>query len=183
MSFDPARKRFLSLARGAWCAALPLALLAGCHDALDGDDAGGGAQAGRAVYRVPVSKELEPWATYPVDRFEMKQDDGTLHVEYDFPPWLTGFDRVIELEGPYSAGAASIEVVAEGIGTGTCTIEGGRLSCTESLPGLPVDRAEAQARMTAAGLSPEEIAGRLKVTDAFSVDPIGIFEADAIFHD
>ncbi|HEY3496786.1 MAG TPA: hypothetical protein VGK73_18940 [Polyangiaceae bacterium] len=138
--------------------------------------AGTGTEAsGSAIYRVPVTAELEPWARYPVDEVEFERDGGRVTISYPFPEWLSGDSEDIDLEGDYEEGAASFDVTAEQ-GSGTCTRTGTRYECTEHLPGLEVDPERARESMEDAGLDREEIARRLLVTGVFETDPIGILE-------
>jgi hypothetical protein len=127
---------------------------------------------------VPVPKELEPWAAYPVEGVEVKRDGTEIKIEYFFPHWLVGEVQQVELEGTYTEGAASFPVSAGALGSGECFVTGSRYECTEHLPGVLVNRAKAEALMQSAGLPAEEIAQRLLVTTVFSVDPIGIIEID-----
>ena len=55
---------------------------------------------------------------------------------------------------------------------------GSRFVCTENLPGVVVNPGKAKANMHAAGLPAHEVSKRMQVTEAFSVDPIGIVEFD-----
>jgi hypothetical protein len=66
--------------------------------------------------------------------------------------------------------------VIDDLGSGVCERAGQRIVCTESLPNLDVDREKARERMRESGLSRDELEQRLRVTDVFRADPIGIVE-------
>ena len=173
--------------RCSWVlAALWMACIAGCGSGggedRDDDDDGDETESSNVtntLYRVPVPEELEPWASYPVEVAEFSREEGdTVKIEYLFPTWLVGLGQEVELVGQFPAGATSFPVSAGAYGDGTCAVEGRRMVCTEHLPGLVVDRARAEALMQEHGLAAGDITQRLRVTDVFSVDPIGIFEFD-----
>jgi len=148
-----------------------VSLLPACAD---GDDAASERLEG-ATYRVPVPESLSAWATYPVEEVELEREGRRVEISYPFPRWLIGESEKVLLEGVYSDGAEGFEVTADQ-GSGTCTHTGSRLVCTETLPGLEVDREKARERMLDAGLAAEEIEQRLQVTRVFESDPIGILE-------
>jgi hypothetical protein len=131
-----------------------------------------------ALYRVPVPAELEPWSAYPVEGLEAKRKGDNIKIEYIFPRWLIGGTQVVELAGTYQEGAASFPVSAGALGGGECFVVGARLECTETLPSMIINRAQAEAQMKQAGLPAGEIGQRLLVTDVFISDPIGIIELD-----
>ncbi|AKT36106.1 uncharacterized protein CMC5_002190 [Chondromyces crocatus] len=168
------------------CLIAPLlaACVAGCSGADGGsgdrdDDDGEAMRVTNALYRVPVPEELEPWATYPAPDTELDREEGDwVKIEYTFPTWIVGTVQQVELEGRFPAGATSFPVSAGPHGDGVCTVEGTRFVCTENLPGLVVDRAQAESVMRAQGVSGDDLTQRLRVTDVFSVDPIGIIEFD-----
>jgi hypothetical protein len=154
---------------------------AGIGGAGDAGQTSGRGSIYEGSYRVPVSAELEPFATYPIGSIRFWQEGGMLEIRYGFPRWLSGVSKRIELVGNYADGASEIDVSAGELGTGTCVRDGAAFECYEVLPGLTVNRDMARERMIEGGLSPQEIEGRLKVTDSFAVDPIGIlsFRIDA----
>jgi hypothetical protein len=127
-----------------------------------------------AGYSVPVSEDLAPWATYPVARVVLSRDEVRIRIRYGFPRWLGGVRQRIELEGAWAANGTAFDVTAGEFGTGSCTQAGSRFECREFLPGIAVDRAQAEAVMQEDGLPAEEIEQRLNVTDAFRADPIGV---------
>jgi hypothetical protein len=127
-----------------------------------------------ASYSVPVAEELEPWAIYPLARVLLSRDEARVRIRYGFPRWLGGVRQRIELEGAGASDGMPFDVTVGAFGTGSCTQVGSQFQCREFLPGITVDRAQAEARMQEDGLLLEEIAQRLKVTDAFLTDPIGI---------
>lgn len=165
-----------------WCSALVLGLafMTGCSASGgddDGEDGGEVEASMQAIYRVPVADAgLEPWAAYPVDAVEVKHRDGVLKIEYIFPTWLVGDAQQVELEGAYPGGDGSFPVSAGLMGSGECTVKGPSFVCSEHLPGVAVNPGKAKASMHAAGLSAHEVGKRMLVTEAFSVDPIGIIE-------
>lgn len=148
-------------------------------DPADASDAAVPAQPPLPRYSVPVQGELAPYSFYPVSAAAGVIRRGTLKLEYPFPTTLSGTTAYIELEGPYQAGQTHVEVSAGIHGSGTCDLQNGVWICTESLPGIQVDREAAKNAMIRAGLSAAEVDLRLRVTDRFSIDPIGIFEIDA----
>ncbi|MFZ5892770.1 MAG: hypothetical protein ACOY0T_17050 [Myxococcota bacterium] len=131
-----------------------------------------------ASYRVPVSEELEPWATYPLRRVACTFGEDSVRLRYGFPRWLNGIATPVILTGRYSEGVSSFDVDAGELGSGSCTQTGTHFECREILPGLSVDRLRAEDEMVSAGLLQEEIEQRLRVTDAFKSDPIGILIFD-----
>lgn len=166
-------------AAAKWFSALALGIscLAGCSVGGDDDHEESESEAAlKGVYRVPVSKGLEPFATYPVEGIEVKRDDGYMKIEYMFPTWLAGELQQVELEGVYTGSEASFAVTAGFMGSGACEVTGSRFVCTENLPGVVVNPGKAKAHMHAAGLTGHEVAQRMLVTEAFSVDPIGIID-------
>jgi hypothetical protein len=111
-----------------------------------------------------------------VDGIEVKRKDERVKIEYMFPAWLAGDLQQVELEGVYTGVEASFPVTAGFMGSGACEVTGSRFVCTEHLPGVAVNPGQAKANMHAAGLSAHEVSQRMLVTEAFSVDPIGIVE-------
>ncbi|APR81602.1 Hypothetical protein A7982_06951 [Minicystis rosea] len=150
-------------------------LLAAC---LLGSHGGRKATVHGAEYRVPVPAALEPWAIYPVGPVKVSHQGGSLKIEYRFPTWLVGDDHKVKLVGHAAPGATSIHVDAGSLGEGDCTISGDHVTCVEHFPGMPIDRDAAEEAMIDEGFSAQEIEQRLEVTDAFSVDPIGILDFD-----
>jgi hypothetical protein len=145
-----------------------------------GSDADGLPTA-NASYQVPVAdEELEPWATYPIPRVRFEVENGRVRIGYGFPRWLTGVGGGIELEGEYSGEPTRFDVTVKDVGTGTCTRFDRRFDCYEVLPGLSVDRERAAEEMHEDGLAADEIEQRLRVTDSFSTDPIGILSFDLL---
>jgi len=130
----------------------------------------------QASYRVPVPEDLAPWATYAVDRVELEYDGQRIEIRYDFPRWLNGVGADVVLEGTYAVDTTGFEVTAPGLGSGTCVREHDRFECSEILSGISVDRSKAEERMQASNLDSEEIEQRLRVTDRFATDPIGVLE-------
>lgn len=165
-----------NIKRFAILPALGVFFLAGCSGAAPGaaeDESGI-----RGIYRVPVAEGLDPWATYPVDGIEVEREGDYIKIEYMFPSWLAGEVQQVELEGVFTGTEASFPVTAGAMGSGACDVSGPRFVCTENLPGVAVNLEKAKANMRAAGLPADEVAQRLQVTEAFSVDPIGIVEFD-----
>ena len=130
----------------------------------------------QASYRVPVPQELAAWATYPIDRVEIEQDDRRIEIRYEFPRWLNGVGADIVLEAANAADSTSFDVTASELGSGTCTRAGARFECSEFLPGIAVDRGMARKHMLESNLAGGEIEQRLRVTDLFATDPIGVLE-------
>jgi hypothetical protein len=127
-----------------------------------------------ASYYVPVADELAAWATYPVRRVSLLRDHDSVRIGYGFPRWLGGVLQPIELLGACAPDAAEFDATVTGLGTARCTQTAGRFECYELLPGISVDRVQAEAYMREEGLSEEEIGQRLQVTDLFASDPIGV---------
>jgi hypothetical protein len=162
--------------------------LLGCDDHSSGplDNAGGAAGSptehatGNATYRVPVEAELAPFATYPLDRVRFEVEEDQVRIRYAFPRWLSGVSAGVVLEGNYAEDVTSFDVTAGDLGSGSCTRTGASFECHEDLPGLDVDREGAAERMLDAELPSAEVEQRLRVTDVFSTDPIGILAFDLL---
>ena len=175
--------------RASWFGVGLLTWLAlGCSS----DDAGGSSPAGpggtpsgdpgqrteSASYYVPVPDALEPFATYPVEGVRFEREGTDVEIRYRFPRWLNGKGDGIVLEGTMAAHTTEFAVLVKDMGSGMCERQANRFECYEHLPNLDVDREKAEREMSDAGLGRDEIEQRLRVTDLFQADPIGILEFD-----
>jgi hypothetical protein len=127
------------------------------------------------TYRVPVSTDLEPYASFPVSGIEFCEQNGSVRLSYELPELLLGASQKIRFEGTYDASAPSIELTGER-GSASCTSNGGVWSCRETLTGVEVD-ADKVAKLLAA-LPPAEAQARGAVSDVFTQDPIGVLSFD-----
>jgi hypothetical protein len=129
-----------------------------------------------ARYSVPVPEELEPWATYPVEDLRFERNGEEIEIRYPFPRWLSGESETLVLTGSAASDAVEFDVIVRDIGAGVCQRSGRAFTCREQLPDLEIDRDKARERMLDANLGAAEIEQRLRVTDLFRVDPIGVLE-------
>jgi hypothetical protein len=127
-----------------------------------------------AYYFVPVPDTLAEWATYPVRRVRLSRGEDGVRIGYRFPRWLCGIHQPIALEGAPAVDGTTFDVTAGTLGSGWCTQTGESFECFEMLPGIGIDRAQAEVFMGEDGLPEDEIQRRLQVTDVFASDPIGI---------
>ncbi len=127
-----------------------------------------------ALYFVPAPEALAEWATYPVPRVRLSRGGDRVKIEYGFPRWLAGIRQPIALEGAPATAGTTFDVTAGSLGSGFCTQTGESFECYEMLPGISVDRTQAEVFMWEDGLAEHEIQRRLRVTDVFAADPIGI---------
>jgi hypothetical protein len=131
-------------------------------------------------YFVPVDAELAPFATYPLKRLSFTRNEDSVRIGYGFPRWLGGVPQRVELKGNYLPNTTGFDVTITDLGTGHCRRSGNRFECRELLPGILIDRAQAEKFMREDGLPEEEIDGRLRVTEAFEADPIGVVSFELI---
>lgn len=130
----------------------------------------GGAELS-GTYTVPVSTELEPYATFSVTSIRFCERSGSVTLSYDLPALLVGDATGIDLRGPFTASASSIELEGDA-GTANCTATGTTWSCREDLSNLSIQDDKLAQRFAA--LPSAEAAARSSVADAFSQDPIGV---------
>lgn len=136
-----------------------------------------------AEYRVPVEEhpELEAYAVYPVSGITYLANGDEVTFGYGFPRRLAGVRQHIDLiarnTGDMRSFDIRVEISAEDevvTGTGSCTRDGRKFECIEYLAGIKVDAELARERLLEDDESLEEIDQHLRVTQIFSVDPIGI---------
>jgi hypothetical protein len=132
-----------------------------------------------ATYHVPVAAELEPYATFDVSDLWFCQEDSA-ELSYDLPRMLVGGSERVELQGELDAAAPSLDLTGR-LGTATCTAaapDGTRVTCTEQLSGVTVDRAKVQSEL--ADLPVDEAAARSAISDSFTQDPIGVLTFEVV---
>lgn len=122
-------------------------------------------------YRVPVSTELEPYASFDLNDIEFCMESGAVRLDYDLPELLVGRSEKVRMSGAYTRSAASLDLDS-GLGTASCRVADGLWLCRETLHGVSVDASKLDERF--AGLPPEEARARNQVAEIFSSDPIGI---------
>ena len=103
---------------------------------------------------------------------------GTVRLEYDLPEGLVGGKLAIELLGPLATADTST-TLASARGTGTCSVLGTLVTCSEQLVDLgtlPISVAVIEQRAGIEYAGPA--ADRLAVANAFGSDPIGTVSFD-----
>jgi hypothetical protein len=141
---------------------------AGGHaDADVGVNAAGARQAlPGAVYEVPVSAELAPYARYPVRGVRFDVTAEAAELRYPIPEELVGTEQRLQFRGAWSV-AEQAYVLSGPSGDARCTMGAdGAVECVERL----VVRIELDKVIERFGASHP----RVEVTRRFSADPIGI---------
>lgn len=122
------------------------------------------------TYTVPVSPELDPYATFDVQNVEFCEREGAVVLDYDLPALLVGKETKISFRG--APGVTAVYRLAGNNGTADCAAANGTWSCQEHLTGLEVDSSALDERL--ASLPPTEASGRRAVASVFGNDPIGV---------
>lgn len=127
------------------------------------------------TYTVPVTAELEPYASFDVSSIQFCEHGGSVSLSYDLPALLVGAPTHLEFRGVFDPSAPTLELEGDQ-GSASCTPAGGTWSCREMLSGIEVDTDKLRERLS--GMPAAEAAARSDVSDAFSQDPIGVLTFD-----
>jgi hypothetical protein len=134
-----------------------------------------------AVYSVPVSEVLEPYASYPNDQGIGFIIDGQKAIlVYHLPKELTGLTTSeIILKGEVGAGD-SFELRGTCGAVGVCKklATDQKISCRIKYERLAFDLPARRKILRARYTNPLELAGRTQVARLFSKEPVGILTFD-----
>ena len=129
-------------------------------------------------YVVPAPADLADAAIFTMPEVEWSVSRGIATLEYDLPVGLVGGDLSITLRGPIRPGATSVHL-SSSFGTGTCTAQGSKVTCSELLTNLgTLPISEAVVEQVAAVEYPGPASDRAQVAAFFSSDPIGTIDFD-----
>lgn len=128
-----------------------------------------------AVYSVPVSAALEPYANYPIREIGFRVESGQVFIGYHLPAELTGLaTSEIILKGEVGTGA-SYEVKGTGGAVGVCQRSSERkISCRIEYGLLEFNAVTRRQLLQDEFKDPRELAARTEVAHAFASEPIGI---------
>jgi hypothetical protein len=122
------------------------------------------------VYSVPVSAELEKFASYEVKDTVIDNEAAPSRLRFGLPLALTGVENKIELfrqtDGTWKGNN----------GDSVCSRTNNTLSCKTKFKDLVIDAKAVEA--VNASLFAKEFAGRMAVARAFSTEPVGILSYD-----
>jgi len=145
---------------GTWAWALP-------YDELDGRS---------AMYEVPVSPTLKPFASYPIHAIEFNIKGNQAFIGYHLPKELTGLTTSeIILKGEVGAGV-SFEIKGTGGAAGVClkATPEHKIFCRIKYDKLDFDLAARRKILRSEFTNPLELAARTQVARIFSNEPVGI---------
>jgi hypothetical protein len=128
-------------------------------------------------YVVPASPDLADAAKFDMAEVEWTVLGGVATLHYDLPVRLVGGDVEVTLSGPIASGATSVQLSGLN-GSGRCTAQGTKVTCTESLANLgtlPVSMTVVQQTAVADSIS---VSSATSVANFFSTDPIGTVDFD-----
>jgi hypothetical protein len=133
------------------------------------------ALADAGTYSVPVSADLRPYATFPID-VSYSKTETQLSIQYNLPETLTGVpNQTISLQGaiPQASGNAPIALSGPQT-TASCTSSGVSMTCHVAMQSVKTDFGRLQSVLQGLGTAPDEIDSRLEVAKEFSTGPVGI---------
>lgn len=129
------------------------------------------------TYSVPVSPELEPFATFDLLDAEVVVTATHVKLSYSLPAELVGVgherivlngkrrpDGTLKLKGP--------------LGTARCHSAGSDAECVVEYEDMVIDLAGAETAINARTIDPLERMARLSVAKIFSSEPVGIVKLD-----
>jgi len=123
------------------------------------------------TYTVPVTPELEPYASFDVSSIQFCDHGGSTSLSYDLPALLVGDSTHIAFSGVFDAKAPTLELSGDR-GSASCSETGATWSCRETLTGIEIDADKLRERL--ASRPAAEAQARTDVSDVFSQDPIGV---------
>ena len=129
-------------------------------------------------YVVPAPADLTDAAIFAMPEVDWTVARGVATLHYDLPVGLVGGDLSVTLSGSIPPGATSVHL-SSNFGTGTCTAQGSKITCTEELTNLgTLPISEAVVEQVAAVEYPGPASDRVQVAAFFSSDPIGTVDFD-----
>ncbi|HTV25320.1 MAG TPA: hypothetical protein VMG12_41785 [Polyangiaceae bacterium] len=127
------------------------------------------------TYFVPVPLELEPYALFDLESVRVELRGDELGIQYDLPELLLGEQRRIAFRG--SATAAGEYRLEGDDGVATCrSTRAGRWTCDEVLSSIQFDANKLDRLL--ASMPDTEARARRRVSDRFTIDPIGVLEVE-----
>jgi hypothetical protein len=129
-------------------------------------------------YVVPAPADLADAALFAMPEVDWTVTRGVATLHYDLPVGLVGGDLSVTLSGPIPSGATSVHL-SSNFGSGTCTSQGSKITCSELLTNLgTLPISEAVVEQVAAVEYPGPASDRVQVATFFSSDPIGTIDFD-----
>jgi hypothetical protein len=129
-------------------------------------------------YVVPAPANLAAAAVFAMPEVDWTVSSGIATLHYDLPVGLVGGDLSVSLSGPLPSGATSVRLSST-FGTGACTAQGTKITCSEDLANLgTLPISEAVVEQVAATDYTGPVADRTAVASLFSSDPIGTIDFD-----
>ena len=129
-------------------------------------------------YVVPAPADLADAALFAMPEVDWTVSSGVATLHYDLPVGLVGGDLSVSLSGSLPSGATSVQLSST-FGTGTCTAQGTKITCSEDLANLgTLPISEAVVEQVAAAEYPGPASDRTAVASFFSSDPIGTVDFD-----
>jgi hypothetical protein len=132
-------------------------------------------QSFAATYTVPVSADLKDFASFELESFKSKEENGTVTlIKYKVPRELTGVEQEVEFRGTIDDKAA-YNLLSGPNGILTCGKEvNEKMECRAEYKNLKFDENKAIEEIDETATSTLEASGRIAVMRAFSSDPVGI---------
>lgn len=131
-----------------------------------------------ATYRVPVPKELAPYASFEIPYDSLQSSNGKLRLSYSLPAALVGETEDYEFEGQVDRSEPDFQLKGPK-GEMSCARDSGGATCQVTHHNVHVDLAKVEAALDASNLTPEQKAGHLKVSQLvarFGGDLVGVLE-------
>lgn len=129
-------------------------------------------------YVVPAPPDLADAALFAMPEVDWSVSRGIATLHYELPLGLVGGDLPVTLTGPCPSGATSVQLSSTN-GSGTCTAQGSKITCSESLANLgALPISQAVVVQVAAVEYPGPASDRTAVANFFSSDPIGTIDFD-----
>lgn len=143
----------------------------------------GFAMAAENVYKIPVDKGLEKWATFEISKASLRvRENGRVDIKYVFPKEVVGESTFLVEARGYAEDLKKPMTLVGKFATFRCQIVDKAANCRgdydrKTMPVLQeggVDRVKnyLKANIT----DSEELAGRFAVLEAFSHEAAGTFE-------
>lgn len=125
------------------------------------------AEAPRAFYEVPVSKELSPYANYEIIYYSKAVRGNVIELSYMLPVELTGKETIVSFTGKVVNGQEP-SVFRGPNGTMKCGLREMHVqTCAVKYKGLEVDMDKVSEILDLRKVDSEEKDGRLKVAALF----------------
>lgn len=132
------------------------------------------ALADNGSYSVPVSADLQPYATFPIS-VDYQKTPGHLALQYVLPEELTGVPgQTISLEGDAPATPGAPVVLKGPQGSASCSTSDVSLTCSVKMHDLQTNPSDIASLIQKESTSSVEMNSRAAVANRFLKEPIGI---------